>query len=51
MNKSLESFYNQKFDELPSLPPVGIGDFNVFLYRKRMEGESQLHILVMTFLK
>lgn len=31
MNKSLESFYNQKFDELPSLPPVGIGDFNVFL--------------------
>lgn len=29
-NKSLEAFYAQKFDQAPTLPPVGAGDFNVF---------------------
>lgn len=30
MKNNLESFYQQKFDDLPSLPPIGAGDFNVF---------------------
>lgn len=29
-NKNLESFYRSKFDEMPSLPPIGAGEFNVF---------------------
>lgn len=30
VNKSLGSFYQQKFDEKPSLAPIGAGEFNVF---------------------
>ena len=30
VTKNLEAFYTHKFDNPPSLPPVGAGDFNVF---------------------
>ncbi|MBT2623709.1 AraC family transcriptional regulator [Chryseobacterium sp. ISL-6] len=29
-NKNLESFYFSKFSEMPTLPPIGAGEFNVF---------------------
>ncbi len=36
--KSLELFYQHKFDEMPSLPPIGAGDFNVFRLEHTMSG-------------
>ncbi len=39
-NKSLEEFYSQKFQKLPPLPPIGVGDFNVFRLADSNGGNS-----------
>lgn len=38
--QSLEAFYTRKFDENPSLPPNGVGDFNVFRLTDSKSGRT-----------